>query len=75
MWFRPWLGILTIVGICVVLGAMGYLGSTRSQLLLSLLSVGALLVAYPFARRSRERLLASAAPSTIVASQPNPARS
>jgi GABA permease len=75
MWFHPWLGIVTIVGICVVLGAMGYLESTRSQLLLSLLSVGALLVAYPFARRSRERLLASAVPSTIAGAQPNPARS
>jgi GABA permease len=75
MWFHPWLGIVTIVGICVVLGAMGYLPSTRSQLLLSLLSVGALLLAYPFARRSRERLIASAMPSPFVDSRPNPAHS
>lgn len=61
MWFHPWLGIFTIVVICVALAAMGYLESTRSQLLLSVLSVVVLLAAYPFARRSRQRLLASAA--------------
>lgn len=59
MWLHPWLGIITITGILIVLATMGYLASTRSQLILSLVSVGILVAAYPYARRSRERLLAA----------------
>ena len=46
MWFFPWLTILAAVGIVAVLVQLGLKDDTRSQLLLSLLSWGVVLVAY-----------------------------
>jgi hypothetical protein len=39
---------------------MGYMADTRSQLLLSLISLGVVLLAYPLTRRSRGQRLADA---------------
>jgi L-asparagine transporter-like permease len=58
--------VATIVVICVALGAMSYMDGARSQLLLGLVSVAALFVALPFARRSRQRLLASACTGSLL---------
>jgi GABA permease len=60
MWLHPWLGIATLAGIGVVLAVMGYMADTRSQLLLSLISLGVVLLAYPLTRRSRGQRLADA---------------
>ena len=37
---------------------MGYMADTRSQLLLSLISLGVVLLAYPLTQRSRQERLA-----------------
>jgi GABA permease len=50
MWFFPVLTILAAVGIVAVLVQMGLTGATRSQLLLSLLSWGVVLVLYAVTR-------------------------
>jgi GABA permease len=46
MWFFPVLTLLAIAGILGVLVQLGFTSDTRSQLLLSLLSWGVVLVAY-----------------------------
>jgi GABA permease len=58
MWLHPWLGIATLAGIGVVLSVMGYMADTRSQLLLSLISLAVVLLAYPLTQRSRQQRLA-----------------
>ncbi len=50
MWLFPYLTILSAVGIVAVLVQMGVKGDTRSQLLLSLLSWGIVLVFYAITR-------------------------
>jgi GABA permease len=50
MWFFPVLTILAAVGIVAVLAQMGFKSATRSQLLLSLLSWGIVLVLYAITR-------------------------
>jgi GABA permease len=50
MWFFPWLTILAAGGIVAVLVQMGVKNETRSQLLLSLLSWGVVLVLYVLTR-------------------------
>jgi len=50
MWLFPGLTILAAVGIVAVLGQMALNGDTRSQLLLSLLSWGVVLVLYAITR-------------------------
>jgi len=50
MWFFPVLTILAAVGIVAVLAQMGFTDATRSQLILSLLSWGVVLVLYAVTR-------------------------
>ncbi len=51
MWLFPGLTLVAIAGIVAVLVQLGLTGDTRSQLLLSLLSWGVVLVAYVLTRR------------------------
>lgn len=46
MWGFPWLSWLTLGALVLVVGAMGLLPSTRSQLLMSLVTLAVVLVAY-----------------------------
>jgi GABA permease len=55
MWLHPWLGIITVVGIVVIIFSMSLIESTRTQLWLSLISLGVLLVAYSITQRVRHR--------------------
>ena len=50
MWLFPWLTIIAAVGIVAVLAQMAFDAETRSQLLLSLLSLGVVLVLYAVTR-------------------------
>lgn len=52
MWLYPYLTIFTIMAFVAVICSMFFIESTRSQLLLSLLSVGILMVAYLIRRRN-----------------------
>ncbi|MEI2776907.1 MAG: amino acid permease [Tetrasphaera sp.] len=71
MWAFPVLTLLTALGIVAVLVQMGIDGSTRSQLLLSLLSWGIVLVMYVVVRLRGgsvppERAATAAAPSRVL---------
>lgn len=55
MWLHPWLGLATVAAIVAVIVSMGLAPDTRPQLWLSLLSVAALLLAYPLVARTARR--------------------
>jgi GABA permease len=54
MWMYPWLTYLTIVAIIVVIGSMYFIHASRSQLLLSLISLAVVIGAYFILKRRRE---------------------
>lgn len=66
MWFFPVLTLLTIAGMLGVLISMGLKEDTRSQLLLSLLAFGLVLVAYWISRSLRRPLMVPAAASASL---------
>jgi GABA permease len=55
VWLHPWLGIVTVVGIGVIIFSMSLIESTRTQLWLSLISLAVLLVAYSITQRAHRR--------------------
>jgi GABA permease len=52
MWAFPWLSYLTIAGMAAVTLAMAFIGDTRSEFFVSLLSLAVVLVAYQARRRT-----------------------
>ena len=56
MWLFPWLSYLTIAGMVAVIAAMGISRDTRSQFLLSLLTLAAVLGAYGLLALRRRRI-------------------
>ncbi len=73
MWFHPYLSILAVAGMLAVLVQMGFQHDARSQLLLSLLAWGVVLLLY-LITRWRARAAAAQAERTEPAVPAGPAR-
>lgn len=67
MWLHPWLNILLLVAIVAILGVMLTSDSGREQVFTSLIATVALVIAWPFVKRSRakRKLVAAAEPAAL----------
>jgi GABA permease len=54
MWLYPWLTYLAMIAIAVVVGSMYFIEDSRSQLVLSLLSLAVVVAAYVWRKRRQE---------------------
>jgi GABA permease len=66
MWLFPWLSYATIALMGAVIAAMALLPSTRSQFLMSGLTLALILVSYQIRTVVRSRRAAAAGPSAVV---------
>jgi GABA permease len=63
MWLYPWLTYLAMIAIVVVVGSMYFIKDSRSQLVLSLLSLAVVIGAYALRKRRQK----AAAPAVVTA--------